>query len=144
MDAPASDTITYLQFNLNSLIISAQNFSDSRDAVPFPIAIISTLYFSIKFLTIILLCSIYLSLLEPFKNGLITVESKYLPVESITANLHPLTYPGSKAKTIFSFIGGCKSKLSKFLPKLSIADTSAISVKSLLISLSILGLISLL
>ena len=63
---------------------------------------------------------------------------------STTANLHPLTNPGSKANTTFSFNGGCKSKHSKFLPKLSIALSSAFSVKSLLISLSIDGPISLL
>ena len=27
--------------------------------------------------------------------------------------LHPLTKPGSKANTIFSFIGGCNNKASK-------------------------------
>ena len=79
-----------------------------------------------------------------FKKGFITVESRYLPFLSITAILHPLTNPGSKANTIFSFIGGCNNNPSRFLPKLSIATSSAFSFNSLLISLSIDGSINLL
>ena len=91
IDAPASDTITYLHDKLYFLIISETNFSLSLEAVPFPIAIISTLYLSIKFLTINSACRVSLSWLLLWINGLITTESKYFPVLSITANLQPFT-----------------------------------------------------
>ena len=71
MDAPASDTITYLHFKLFSLIKSAHNFSLSRDAVPFPIAIISILYLFIKSKSTFLLSSKFEFELA---NGFITVE----------------------------------------------------------------------
>ena len=76
-------------------------------------------------------------------NGFITHEYKYLPVSSRHASLHPLVYPGSNASTLLFLIGGCKSKLSKFLPKFSIAVSPAFSLSSLLISLSIDGPINL-
>ena len=47
-EAPASLTTTYFASNLLSLMTSAIKLSVSRLAVPFPIAIISTLYFLIK------------------------------------------------------------------------------------------------
>ena len=97
-----------------------------------------------KLTTIAIDCSINLSVLLPFKKGLTTVESKYLPVGSTTAILQPFTYPGSNANTTLSFIGGVSSNASRFLPKLSIAAASPSSVKSLLISLSIDGSINLL
>ena len=50
--APASDTIMYYVGNFSSFITCDTNFSDSLDAVPFPIAIISTLYFFIKSVSI--------------------------------------------------------------------------------------------
>ena len=123
------------------MIISDINFSLSREAVPLPIATISTLYLSIKFLTINLLS---LTSLLFLLNGYITQEYKYLPVLSITASLHPLVKPGSNASTIFSLIGGCSKSASTFLLKLLIASILALSVRSLLISLSIDGYINLL
>ena len=72
------------------------------------------------------------------------MEKRYLPVLSITANLHPFVKPGSRANTIFSFIGGVNNNDSKFDEKFSIAFISAFSVKSLRISLSIEGCINLL
>ena len=143
IEAPASLTIIYLHFKLYSLIISLQNFSDSLEAVPLPIAIISTLYFFIKDTTFSLQFFISSSLI-PFKKGLITVESKYFPRESITANLHPLTKPGSNARTFFSFKGGQSNRASRFFPKLSMAASSPFSVKSERTSLSTDGLINLL
>lgn len=59
-DAPASLTIIYSTFLFASLIVSAMNASLSRDAVPFPIAMTSILYFSINSRTIFLLSSILL------------------------------------------------------------------------------------
>ena len=75
--------------------------------------------------------------------GYITLIFKGLPVSSTTASLHPVLNPGSYPKTTCPFIGGVKRSFSKLLEKFSIALSSATLVKSLLISLSILGLINL-
>ena len=57
IDAPASFTMIYCVFTPISLINSDINFSDSLEAVPFPIAITSILYFSINFFKLFLACS---------------------------------------------------------------------------------------
>ena len=69
---------------------------------------------------------------------------KILLVGSITANLHPVLYAGSKPNTTLSFIGGVNNNFSRFLPKISIAPSSAFSFSSALTSLSTLGNINLL
>ena len=138
--APASLTIMYSTFLLDSFIQSAIKASDSRDAVPFPIAITSILYLSIKSSTIFLLSSILLCGCV----GYITSIFRGLPVESNTANLHPVRNAGSYPSTVFPFIGGVSNRFSTFFEKLSIAVISAVSFNSLLISLSTLGNINLL
>ena len=125
----------YSIFNFSSFIIFEINCSDSRDAVPFPIAIIWMLYLLIKSIIVFfdssyLLCG---------SCGYITAISSFLPVLSITANLHPVLNAGSKPNTILSFIGGVSNNFSKFLPKFSIALFSPISVSSVRFSLSSLG-----
>ena len=50
--APASETIMYSTGSFSSLITRAMNCSDSLDAVPFPMAIISMLYLFTKFVII--------------------------------------------------------------------------------------------
>ena len=57
-EAPASDTMIYSTFlSLYSFTTSDTSFSLSREAVPLPTAMISTLYFLIKSLIIFLASS---------------------------------------------------------------------------------------
>ena len=65
------------------------------------------------------------------------------PVGEITANLQPVLKAGSNPNTVLLFIGGCINKFFKFVPKFLMALSSATSVKSALISLSMLGIINL-
>ena len=87
IDAPASLTITYWVFKFSSFIKSAIIFSDSLDAVPFPIAITSISYFFTKSKTFFLADSI----LACGLCGYTIAWSKNLPFLSTTAILHPFT-----------------------------------------------------
>ena len=62
----------------------------------------------------------------------------------MTAILHPVLYAGSNPITVFPLIGAPKSNCFAFCPNTFIAFSSAFSVKSERISLSIDGSISLL
>ena len=61
------------------------------------------------------------------------------PLGDKTANLQPVRKAGSNPKTLEFLIGGVKSKCSKLSWKVKIALLDAVSVNSLLISLSTLG-----
>ena len=137
--APASETMAYLQL-FSSFNVSLTSFSLSLDAVPFPIAIISTLYFFIKSFNIDfdsshLLCGSW---------GYITDIFKTFEVGSTIANLHPVLKAGSKPNTVFSFIGAINNKFSKLPLNTSIDASSLWSVNSFRISRSIEGFINLL
>ena len=138
-DAPASLTITQCTGLDVSFIMSDTNISDSLDAVPFPIAIMSILSFSINFSN---------SFLAPSTSfcgsvGYTVVQSSTFPVSSITAILHPVLYAGSNPITVFPFIGAPSNSCFEFCPNTFIAFSSAFSVRSERISLSIDGSISL-
>ena len=124
---------------MRSFIISAIICSDSLDAVPFPQEISVTLYFFISFST----SSFDSSTLLCGAVGYITLVSSTFPVPSTTASLQPVLNAGSQPSTVLPSIGGCKSNCSRFFPNTLIAPSSAVSVRLLLISLSIAGAISL-
>ena len=115
------------------------NCSDSLEAVPFPIAIILILFFNIKSINLIVDPSISFCGSVGYK----TAVSNTFPVSSITANLHPVLYAGSKPSTVYPFNGAPSNNCFAFLPNTSIAWISALSVKSDLISLSNDGSINL-
>ena len=137
-EAPASLTIIYWTFLLDSFIISTITASDSLEAVPLPSEIKSTLYLSIRpriifFDSSILFCGAV---------GKITVVYNTFPVGSTIAILQPVLNAGSHPKTVFPIIGGCINNCFKFCPNTLIAPSSAFSVSKFLISLSIAGWIS--
>ena len=136
-EAPASLTITYCTGRSSSFNSSTITCSDSLEAVPFPTEIKSTLYFLISFFS----SALDSSTLFCGAVGKITFVSSTFPVASTTASLQPVRNAGSQPKTTFPAIGGCNSSCSKFLPKTLIAPSSAFSVRSLRISLSIAGAI---
>ena len=120
-----------------SFSICAMICSDSLEAVPFPTEIRLISYFAISCLTTFLDSST----LFCGAVGKMTVVSSTLPVASTTASLHPVRNAGSHPSTFLPAIGGCIKSCSKFLPKTLIAPSSAFSVNSLRISLSIAGAI---
>ena len=111
--------------------------SVSREAVPLPIAIISTLYLANNLNTVFSLLTKASGLtVAPLLNsfGNILSFSKNLPVWSITANLQPVLNAGSTPKTILPLSGACNNKFLRFKPKMLIACSSAFSFSSALFS----------
>ena len=133
-DAPASDTIIYCTSG-HCRITSAASASDSREAVPFPIAMIFTFQRAI-------ICFISSTASLYFFCGgwgYITPTSSTLPVSSTTASLQPVRNPGSTPSTTRPFTGACSSRLCKLAENTLMACSSPRAVSSLRTSRSIAG-----
>ena len=113
--------------------------SDSLDAVPLPTEIRLIPYFLISALT----TCFDSSTLFWGSVGNMTTVSRTFPVGSTTESLHPVLNAGSHPRTVHPAMGGCMRSCFKFLPNTSIAPSSALEVRSLLISLSTAGAMSL-
>jgi len=123
-DAPASLTITLVNsgwVSFTAAISSAASLSVSRDAVPLPIAINSTLCILTKF------ARVRIDFSHRFCGacGKIVAWHNILPVLSTTATFTPVRKPGSSPMVAFAPAGAAINKSPKLRAKTLMASASA-------------------
>ena len=132
-DAPASLTIIFCAVSsLLFLSISPTSLSVSREPVPLPMLIKSTLY------CLHSVVSVRIDLSHWFCGacGNMVLVATTLPVLSTTATLTPVLKPGSRPIVVFAPAGAAISRSFRFLANTSMASSSARSRSALKSSVS--------
>lgn len=121
-EAPASDTITLVSFNSGCLVMSSPaSLSVSREAVPLPMAIRSTVCSFASRASLAIASSHRLA----GTCGWITSVATTLPVASTTATFTPVRKPGSRPSVARVPAGAASSRSRRLAAKTFTASSSA-------------------